>query len=145
MTLSSKAESDFVNMFSIMLRSFSVFSGRRCSFFLYSFLTAIWLSHSQLLGHIEGQPHSRDVNHCVSAISTQRSPRALLRGWVPKPSQVPSRIWTGNPLILIATPSKPKCVLILFVWYRHQKKSAQIIFLQHFWEVVLVLLVLFSK
>ena len=36
-------------------------------------------------------------------------------------------------------------VLILFVQYGHSKKSTQIIFLQHFWEVVLVLLVLFSK
>ena len=36
-------------------------------------------------------------------------------------------------------------VLIPFDQYGRPKKSAQIIFLQHFGEVVLVLLVLFSK
>ena len=40
---------------------------------------------------------------------------------------------------------EPRCVSMPFVRYGHPKKSAQMIFLQHFWEVVLVLLVLFSK
>ena len=41
--------------------------------------------------------------------------------------------------------NKPRCVLILFDWYEHPKKSTQIIFLQHLREVVLVILVIFSK
>ena len=40
---------------------------------------------------------------------------------------------------------EPRRVLILFVRYGRPKKSTQIMFLQHFWEVVLVLLVLCSK
>ena len=43
--------------------------------YIYIYLTAIWLSYGQSLFH-------------VSTASTQRSPGASQRGWVPKPSEV---------------------------------------------------------
>ena len=68
-----------------------------------SILTAIWLPTANFGPLSRGQPHSHNVNNCIFFFkySTRRSPGASQRGWVPKPGQAPTGVWTGNLLILI--------------------------------------------
>ena len=62
-------------------------------FRLYFFFQDLFCCPTANFGQsFKGQPHLAhllDVNHCVYTILTQRSPRALLWGWVPKPGWGP--------------------------------------------------------
>lgn len=66
----------------------------------YTFLSIIWLPQAQLCGTEKETAWLIDVNLYASSYSTQTSPGASERGWVPRQAERISGNRTGNFLIL---------------------------------------------
>lgn len=67
--------------------------------FFFFFWFAIWLPNGQPWAIIES--YSPDVNRCVLSIIDLKVTRIRKTKWIPKPSQVPGGVLTGNTTIQI--------------------------------------------
>ena len=82
------------------------------------FGTAIWLPHGQLCATVKGTASKPNVNHCLLFLFDLKVTGSLVQhGWIPKPSQAASGVWTGILPILNVTTYSTGPFSLAFIVY----------------------------